>query len=116
MRATCPIEMQAAGTEAERGEFNSLLVTDRLLNFHTLYSNEGMLKCNVSAAPVGLRISSSSLLTAGGALIILMKLARFAVLMDSLLEQYSNLTCYSHVAVMACIMKVGHCVTHMSTT
>lgn len=29
---------------------------------------------------------------------------------------YSKLTCYSHVAVMACKMKDGHCVTHMSTT
>lgn len=90
-------------------------MTHRLLNFHTLWSNEGLLKCDVSAS-VGLLVHSSILLTADGVLLILMQLARFAMLMDSLLEQYSKLTCYSHVAVMACKMKDGHCVTHMSTT
>jgi hypothetical protein len=45
-----------------------------------------------------------------------MQFARFAVLMDSLLGQYSILASYLHVTVMACTMKDEHCVEHMSTT
>lgn len=90
-------------------------MTYRLLNFHTLWCNDGMLISYVFTS-VGLRVSWSILLTADGALQILMQLAWFAVLMDLLLEQYSKLTCYSHLSVMACKMKDGHCVIHMSTT
>jgi len=45
-----------------------------------------------------------------------MQSARFAVLMDSLLGQHSSLASYLPVTVMACTVKDGHCVKHMSTT
>jgi hypothetical protein len=45
-----------------------------------------------------------------------MQSAQFAVLMDSLLSQHSSLASYLPVTVMACTVKDGHCVKHMSTT